>query len=178
LAFLAKSDDDWLMRITAPIRLQPAAIRARERHFPLFLLAALLPILLFPFANLDGTPLQRLMVPLAVTVLVVESLLALPAWVACIGPLQVNTVYRLFGMISALGVWWPLFSAHRPLLIWHLLDPLCALAVLSAHSRAHHSGISQCGSGLCSYTLPRRRWLCTSRSHSRAFSYSASAGGF
>jgi len=120
LAFLAKSDDDWLMRITAPIRLQPGAIHARERHFPLFLLAALLPILLFPFANLDGTPLQRLMVPLAVTVLVVESLLALPAWVACVGPLRVNTVYRLFGMISALGVWWPLLSAHRPPLIWHL----------------------------------------------------------
>jgi len=51
------------MRITAPLRLRPAAIRVREPHFPLFLLAALLPILLFPFADLDGMPLQRLMLP-------------------------------------------------------------------------------------------------------------------
>lgn len=109
------------MRITAPIRLQPAAIRAREPHFPLFLLAALLPILLFPFANLDGTPLQRLMLPLAVTLLVVESILALPSWVARFGPLPVNALYRSFGVVSALGVWWPLFSAHRPPLAWHLL---------------------------------------------------------
>jgi hypothetical protein len=49
------------MRITAPIRQPPAAIRAREPHFPLFLMAALTPLLFFPFADLDGTPLQRLM---------------------------------------------------------------------------------------------------------------------
>jgi voltage-gated potassium channel len=109
------------MRITAPIRLQPSSIRAREPHFPLFLLAALLPILLFPFANLDGTPLQRLMMPLAVTVLVIESLLALPTWVARIGPLPLNALYRVLGVISALGVWWPLFSAHRPPLAWFVM---------------------------------------------------------
>ncbi len=109
------------MRITAPIRLQPSSIRAREPHFPLFLIAALLPILLFPFANLDGTPIQRLMMPLAVTVLVIESFLALPAWVARIGPLPLNALYRGLGVISALGVWWPLFSAHRPPLVWYIV---------------------------------------------------------
>jgi hypothetical protein len=109
------------MRITAPLRLEPAAIRAREPHFPLFLLAALLPILLYPLANLDGTPLQRLALPLAVTLLVVESLLALPAWVARVGPLPVNRLYQILGVVSALAVWWPLFSAHRPPVAWHLL---------------------------------------------------------
>jgi voltage-gated potassium channel len=121
VAGLGGVGDHGQMRITAPIRLQPAAIRAREPHFPLFLVAALLPILLFPFADLDGTPLQRLMLPLTVTLLVVESLLALPSWVARIGPLQVNALYRLLGMFSALAVWWPLFSTHRPPLVWHVL---------------------------------------------------------
>ena len=41
------------MRVEAPMRLSAAAIRAKERHFPLFLLTALLPIVLFPVANLD-----------------------------------------------------------------------------------------------------------------------------
>ena len=116
------------MRITAPLRLRPDAIRVREPHFPLFLLAALLPILLFPFADLDGTPLQRLMLPLSVTLLVVESMLALPAWVARLGPLPVNAIYRVLGVISALGVWWPIFTAHRPPLIWHV----CILSLRSA----------------------------------------------
>jgi voltage-gated potassium channel len=128
VAELMDGGDHGAMRITAPIRLQPAAIRAREPHFPLFLMAALLPLLLFPFADLDGTPLQRLMLPLAVTVLVVESLLALPSWVARIGPLQVNALYRLLGLFSALAVWWPLVTAHRPPFGWHVL----ILAVRSA----------------------------------------------
>ena len=65
------------MKIVAPMRLRPEAIRAREPHFPLFLLAALLQILLFPFADLDGTLLQRLMLPLTVTALVIESMLTI-----------------------------------------------------------------------------------------------------
>ena len=121
MAELVDGDDHGVMRITAPIRLKPAAIRAREPHFPLFLLAALLPILLFPFADLDGTPLQRLMLPLSVSLLVVESLLALPAWVARIGPLRVNALYQALGVFSALAVWWPLFSTHRPPLGWYVL---------------------------------------------------------
>jgi voltage-gated potassium channel len=128
MAKLVDGDDHGVMRITAPLRLRAEAIRAREPHFPLFLLAALLPILLFPFADLDGTPLQRLMLPLSVTLLVVESLLALPAWVARIGPLPVNAIYRLLGMISALGVWWPILTAHRPPLIFHV----CILSLRSA----------------------------------------------
>lgn len=109
------------MRITAPVRLRPAAIRARERRFPSFLLAALLPILLFPFADLDGNPLQRMMLPLSVSVLVVQSLLALPAWVAQLGPLSINICYRALGVISALAVWWPLLSGHRPPMVWHVV---------------------------------------------------------
>ena len=47
VAELVDGGDHGAMRITAPIRLEPAAIRAREPHFPLFLMAALLPLLLF-----------------------------------------------------------------------------------------------------------------------------------
>ena len=54
MAELVDGDDHGVMRITAPIRLKPAAIRAREPHFPLFLLAALLPILLFPQLAASG----------------------------------------------------------------------------------------------------------------------------
>lgn len=109
------------MKIMAPVHLHPAAIRARERRFPFFLIAALLPILLFPFADLDGNPLQRMMLPLSVTALVVQSLLALPNWVAQFGPLSINVCYRVLGVISALAVWWPLLSGHRPPVLWHVL---------------------------------------------------------
>lgn len=109
------------MKISAPVRLNPQAIRERENHFPLFLLTALLPILLFPFANLDGTALQRLVMPLAVTALVIESIRSLPDWVARVGPFRVNQIYRLLGVASALSVWWPLLAAHRPPFALHVL---------------------------------------------------------
>lgn len=109
------------MMISAPVRLDPQAIRARENHFPLFLLTALLPILLFPFANLDGTTLQRLLMPLAVTALVIESIRALPDWVARVGPFRVNRIYQILGVVSALSVWWPLLAAHRPPFVMHVL---------------------------------------------------------
>jgi hypothetical protein len=103
------------------MRLSAAAIRAKERHFPLFLLTAVLPIVLFPVANLDGTLLQRLAMPLAVTLLVMQSLRALPAWIAHWGGLRLNGIYRLLGLWSALSVWWPVLAAHRPPFVLHLL---------------------------------------------------------
>jgi hypothetical protein len=103
------------------MRLSAAAIRAKERHFPLFLLTALLPIVLFPVANLDGTLLQRLAMPLAVTLLVLESLRAMPAWVARWGGLRLNGLYRLLGLCSGLSVWWPVLAAHRPSFVLHVL---------------------------------------------------------
>jgi hypothetical protein len=103
------------------MRLSAAAIRAKERHFPLFLLTALLPIVLFPVANLDGTLLQRLAMPLAVTLLVLESLRAMPAWVARWGGLRLNGLYRLLGLCSGLSVWWPVLAAHRPPFVLHVL---------------------------------------------------------
>ena len=109
------------MKISAPVRLDPQAIAAREHYFPFFLLTALSPILLFPVANLDGTVLQRLVMPLAVTALVVMSIYALPDWLARVGRLRVNGLYRLLALISALSVWWPLIAAHRPPFVIHVL---------------------------------------------------------
>ena len=109
------------MKVSAPLRLSAEAIRARERQFPLFLITALLPIGVFPFANLDGTVLERLALPLAVTLLVLESLRAMPEWVARIGQFKVNGIYRWLGIISAMVVWWPLLVGHRPLFLAHVL---------------------------------------------------------
>ncbi|MGA0022667.1 MAG: hypothetical protein ACO3GW_10895, partial [Vulcanococcus sp.] len=109
------------MKVSAPLRLSAEAIRAREGKFPMFLLAALLPILVFPFAQLDGNALERALLPLAVTWLVVESLRAMPPWVACLGAIRINGWYRVFGVVSALSVWWPLLAQHRPPLDIHVL---------------------------------------------------------
>ena len=108
------------MKVSAPLRLSAEAIHAKERHFPLFLLTALLPVVLFPLANLDGTLLQRLALPVTVTLLVVESVRSLPAWAAYVGPVRLNTLYRCLALISAVAVWWPVFIAHRPALIAHV----------------------------------------------------------
>jgi len=59
--------------------------------------------------------------PLAVTLLVLESLRAMPEWVARIGPFKVNGIYRWLGIISAVVVWWPLLVGHRPLFLAHVL---------------------------------------------------------
>jgi voltage-gated potassium channel len=109
------------VKVSAPLRLSAEAIRGKERQFPLFLITALLPIGVFPFAKLDGTVLERLALPLAVTLLVLESLRAMPEWVARIGPFKVNGIYRWLGIISAMVVWWPLLVGHRPLFLAHVL---------------------------------------------------------
>ena len=108
------------MRWSLSMRLNASAIGERERQFPLFLLTALLPILLFPFAQLDGTVLQRTMLPLAVTALVIQSLRAMPPWMARLGPFRLDPLYRLLGIIAAISVWWPLFAQHRPPLGLHV----------------------------------------------------------
>jgi voltage-gated potassium channel len=109
------------MRVKAPLRLSAAAIRECEGKFPMFLLAALLPILVFPFAQLDGNALERALLPCSVTWLVVESLRSMPSWVARFGPVRINPWYRAFGVVSALSVWWPLLTQHRPPLEIHVL---------------------------------------------------------
>jgi len=109
------------MKVKAPLRLSAEAIREREGQFPMFLLAALLPILVFPFAHLDGNALERALLPLSVSWLVVQSLRAMPPWVARIGTVRINQWYRLFGVIAALSVWWPLLAQDRPPLALHVL---------------------------------------------------------
>jgi hypothetical protein len=109
------------MRFRAPLRLDAREIRRREPQFPLFLLATLLPIFVYPVVNLDGSVLERSALPLAVSLLVVASLRAMPAWVAKIGPVRINTLYHWLGILSALLVWWPLLAEHRPPLVVHVV---------------------------------------------------------
>ena len=109
------------MKLESHIRLCARDIRAKERHFPWFLLAALLPIVLSPIANLDGTPLQRLVMPLSVTILVLESLRSMPAWVGQCYGLSLNGIYRILGVWSAISIWWPALVAHHPQFALHAL---------------------------------------------------------
>lgn len=101
------------MRVRVPLKLSAQAIRAKESHFPMFLLTALLPIVVFPLARLDGVLLQRMALPLSVTLLVLESLRAMPAWVAQLGPIYINGIYRSLGLFSVVAVWIPLLHGQK-----------------------------------------------------------------
>ena len=101
------------MRVRVPLKLSAQAIRAKESHFPMFLLTALLPIVVFPLARLDGVLLQRTALPLSVTLLVLESLRAMPAWVAQLGPIHINGIYRFLGLFSVVAVWIPLLHGQK-----------------------------------------------------------------
>ncbi len=101
------------MRVRVPLKLSAQAIRAKEHHFPMFLLTALLPIVMFPVARLDGFLFQRIALPLSVTLLVLESLRAMPSWVAQLGPIRVNGIYCCLGYISVVAVWLPLLPWQK-----------------------------------------------------------------
>jgi hypothetical protein len=103
------------MRVRVPLKLSAQAIRAKESHFPMFLLTALLPSVVFPLARLDGVLLQRTALPLSVTLLVLESLRAMPAWVAQLGPIHINGIYRFLGLFSVVAVWLPLLPWQKQL---------------------------------------------------------------
>lgn len=119
------------MRVRAPLRLPAGVIARRERRFPWFLLTALFPLIVDPLGRPDGGDLERALLPLSVTLLVIQSLRAMPPWAARFGPFRVNGLYRLLGVVSALAVWWPLFAHHRaPLMAYIIIVSLRALFYL------------------------------------------------
>jgi len=112
-----------------------AAIRARERHFPWFLLATLLPILVMPFTNLEGNLAEKVCLPLVAVNLVVQSLRIMPQRPRQgPGPASADRLYQLLGGITAGAVWLPyLLGRHAPLtlvLINQLL--ICAFYAFTA----------------------------------------------
>jgi len=130
----------------APVTERGLQIQKKQRIFPWFLLATLLPILVMPFSNLEGNPLQRLILPLAANLLVLQSLRIMPArnkhpWrlvlasndqeVLLICP---DPIYRLFGLFSAVLMWFPFITGHHSHSVWHgwLLGVICVFYLLTA----------------------------------------------
>ncbi len=97
--------------IGAPISAE--AVAAHEREFPLFLLAVLAPLVALPFATVEGHGLARYGLPLAVDLLVVQSLRAMPPWQGRLAQLPVQGVYKLLAWIGAVSVWLPYLQGHQ-----------------------------------------------------------------
>ena len=90
-----------------------AEIRSREKHFPLFLVAVVLPLLALPFAKLQGTPLERFALPTSVVLLNLQSIRAMPSWRCRWGPISLNGCYRLLGVLGAISAWVPFVIQHN-----------------------------------------------------------------
>lgn len=99
-------------RITIP-PLKASQIEARESQFPLFLVTTLLPLLALPTADLHGSPLQRYGLPLAVDLLILQSLRAMPSWQTRFGWLKLDPLYRWLGVLGAVNVWIPFLLGHN-----------------------------------------------------------------
>jgi hypothetical protein len=118
----------------AELRQQRQAIRRQhqlniagvEHQLVLFLVASLLPVLVLPWANGDGTLLERLVVPVVMTLLVVQSIRTLPRFDNRPIAGRVTQVFQLLGVLSAVGCWLllvpPLWVRHQShLLVMALL---------------------------------------------------------
>lgn len=108
-----------------------SAIQGREQRFPWFLAATLLPILLLPFSDLNGTPLQRLLMPLAATLLILQAIEIMPADPQGMALLGNRRLYRGLGRIILVLVWLPsLLGAPGPRLL--VLPILTAISLFYA----------------------------------------------
>lgn len=94
------------------------AIRSRQRIFPWFLLATLLPILAMPFTNLDGNLAEKLCLPLVAMNLIVQSLRIMPAATPGLSLMMSPRNYRLLAIATGIAVWLPyLFGRHTSVLV-------------------------------------------------------------
>ena len=71
----------------------------------LFLVASLLPVLILPWANSDGTPLERVMVPGVMTLLTIQSIRTLPRFDNRPIAGRMVRLFQSLGVLSALGCW-------------------------------------------------------------------------
>jgi voltage-gated potassium channel len=103
-------------------------IAAVEHQLVLFLVASLLPVLVLPWANTAGSLLERLVVPVVMTLLVVQSIRTLPRFDSCPLSGRVTQVFQLLGVLSAVGCWLLLVPSLAGLQRSHLL----VMALLAA----------------------------------------------
>jgi hypothetical protein len=103
-------------------------IAAVEHQLVLFLVASLLPVLVLPWANTAGSLLERLVVPVVMTLLVVQSIRTLPRFDSRPLSGRVTQVFQLLGVLSAVGCWLLLVPSLAGLQRSHLL----VMALLAA----------------------------------------------
>lgn len=81
-----------------------------ERQFLPFLLVSLLPVVVMPWANPSGTVIERLMLPFCLALLVIQSIRTLPVISPSPAAVVRVALYRLLGLLAALGIWVPLVT--------------------------------------------------------------------
>lgn len=96
-------------------------IQRRETVFPWFLLATLLPIVVMPFSNMSGNPLQRVVLALAALNLVIQCLRIMPAPSPNLRLAGSEKLYRALGFYTAVAMWIPSIVAHHSPGWLHLL---------------------------------------------------------
>lgn len=103
-------------------------IASVEHELVLFMLASLLPVLILPWANSNGSLLERLTVPVVMTLLVAQSIRTLPRFDSRPISGRVTQVFQLLGVLSGLGCWLLMVPAISALPRSHLL----VMALLAA----------------------------------------------
>ena len=87
--------------------------RSREKCFPLFLLSTVLPLLALPIANVQGSDVARLVLPLATTLLILQSIRTVPPWSWRPWGLSINRTYQGLGLIGGITSWVPFVEGHQ-----------------------------------------------------------------
>lgn len=105
-----------------------------EHQLVLFLLASLLPVLMLPWADANGNVLQRLVIPVVMTLLVAQSLRTLPRFDNRPIAGRITRVFQLLGGLSALGCWLLLLPGIAVLPSAHLLTMALLAAFLTVSS--------------------------------------------
>jgi voltage-gated potassium channel len=88
-----------------PISAEERRLLRLEPQFVPFLIASLLPVLTLPYANSTGTPLERLVTPVVMTVLVAQSLRTLPRVDGTPLSRYGTRLFQLLGILGAAGCW-------------------------------------------------------------------------
>lgn len=100
-------------------------LQTREPWFFQFLLATLLPILVMPFANLEGNAVQRLLLPISAAWLAFVAVRIMPVDLLSVGKWRPFSWYRLLALLCVVVMWIPFVIGHHSSHQWHV--PILAI---------------------------------------------------
>lgn len=104
-----------------------------EHQLVLFLLASLLPVLMLPWSDMNGSVPARLVIPVVMTLLVLQTMRTLPRFDSRPISGRITRVFQLLGGLSALSCWLLLLPGIAVLPSAHLLT-MALLAVFLTFS--------------------------------------------